>query len=159
MLKNEILQIPSVNGVTYASSFPGAEIDWHRTDITLGRENADYRYNSRIVAIGTEFIDVFGLTLMAGRNFNPDIESDAKAMLISEEASKMFGFSNYHEALGKLIFVGSRRFEVIGVLKNYHFKSLQEEIQPRSVYAGLSQRSEVCNENFDAGCFDNNFCD
>ena len=130
VLKSEILQIPSVSGVTYASSFPGAEIDWHRTDITLGRENADHRYNSRIVAIGTEFLDVFGLTLMAGRNFNPMIESDAKAMLISEEACKMFGFSNYEEALGKLIFVGSRRFEVIGVLKNYHFRSLQQEVQP-----------------------------
>ena len=130
VLKNEILQIPGVKGVTYASSFPGAEIDWHRTDITLGKENADYRYDSRIVSIGTEFLDVFELTLMAGRNFNPDIESDAKTMLINEKACKMFGFSNFDEALGKLVFVGSRRFEVIGVLKNYHFRSLQQEVQP-----------------------------
>jgi putative ABC transport system permease protein len=130
VLKSEILQMPNVNGVTYASSFPGTEIDWHRTDITLGRENADYKYNSRIIAIGTEFVDVFGLTLMAGRNFNPMIESDAKAMLISEAASKMFGFADYDEALGHLIFVGSRRFEVIGVLKNYHFRSLQQGVQP-----------------------------
>ena len=129
-LKNEILQIPTVTGVTYASSFPGAEIDWHRTDITLGQENTGYRYNSRIVAIGTEFIDVFDLTLVAGRNFDEDIEGDAKAMLISEHACKMFGFTSNDDALGKLIFVGSREFEIIGVLKNYHYRSVQEEIQP-----------------------------
>jgi putative ABC transport system permease protein len=130
VVKNEILHIPGVKGVTYASSFPGTEIDWHRTDITLGKENADYRYNSRMIAIGTEFIDVFGLTLMAGRNFNPDGESDAKAMIINEKACKMFGFSDFDNALGELVFVGSRRFEVIGVLKNYHFRSLQQEVQP-----------------------------
>ncbi len=112
--------------MTYASSFPGAEIDWHRTDITLGKENADYRYDSRIVPIGAEFLDVFALTLMAGKNVDPDIESDTKAMLINEKACKMFGFSNFDEALGKLVFVGSRRFEVIGVLKNYHFRSFSK---------------------------------
>ena len=128
--KNEILHLPSVTGVTYASSFPGSEIDWHRTDITLGEENALYRYNSRIISIGTEFLDVFNLDLLAGRNFNPDLESDRKTMVINEEASRMFGFDDRNEALGKIIFVGSRRFEIIGVIKNYHFRSLQYQLQP-----------------------------
>lgn len=128
--KNDVLQLSDVRGVTYASSFPGAEIDWHRTDITLGQENADFKYDSRIIAIGTEFLDVFKLPLVAGRNLNPEIESDKKAMLISEEASKMFAFNNPQESLGKLVFIGSRRFEVIGVVKNYHYRSLQSKIQP-----------------------------
>jgi putative ABC transport system permease protein len=128
--KNEIGRIAAVNGVTYASTFSGSEIDWHRTDITLGEENASYRYNSRIIAIGTEFLNVFKLPLVSGRNFNPEIENDQKAMLISGEASKMFGFSTPAEALGKLIFIGSRRFEVIGIVKDYHYRSLQNQIQP-----------------------------
>lgn len=128
--KNEVLRLPSVNGVTYASSFPGSEIDWHRADITLNEENAPYRYSSRIVSIGTEFLSVFNLTLLTGRNFNPDLESDKKAMLINEEATKMFGFKGVEDAIGKIIFIGSRRFEVIGVIKNYHFRSLQHQLQP-----------------------------
>lgn len=128
--KNEMLRLKDVSGVTYASSFPGAEIDWHRTDITLGQENADFRYDSRIVSIGTEFLDVFKVPLLAGRNFDPGLESDKKAMLLSEAASAMFGFPTYADALGKLVFIGSRRFEVIGVIKNYHYRSLQHKIQP-----------------------------
>jgi putative ABC transport system permease protein len=128
--KNEVLRLPSVNGVTYASSFPGSEIDWHRADITLNEENAPYRYSSRIVSIGTEFLGAFNLKLLTGRNFNPDIESDKKAMLINEEATKMFGFKGVEDAIGKIIFIGSRRFEVIGVIKNYHFRSLQHQLQP-----------------------------
>ena len=89
-----------------------------------------YKYNSRIIAIGTEFLDVFKLPLVTGRNLNPEMESDKKAMLISEEACKMFGFANPQAALANLVFIGSRRFEVIGVVKNYHYRSLQNEIQP-----------------------------
>ena len=128
--KNEILRMPSVTGVTYASSFPGSEIDWHRADITLNEENAPYRYSSRIVSIGTEFLDVFGLKVLAGRNFNPNLESDKKALLINEEACKMFGFTEKSNALGKIIFIGNRRFEVVGVINNYHFRSLQHQLQP-----------------------------
>jgi len=130
VFKNEILKLSSVQGVTNASSFPGKEIDWHRTDITLGEENAAYRYNSRIIAIGAEFLDVFGVGLVSGRNFDPALESDKKGMLISEEACKMFGFAQYNDALGKLIFIGSRRFEVIGVVKDYHYRGLQTRIEP-----------------------------
>ncbi|HMG91089.1 MAG TPA: ABC transporter permease [Chryseolinea sp.] len=129
-IKNEMLRLSSVKGVTNATSFPGKEIDWHRTDITLGEENASYKYDSRIVAIGTEFLDLFGVKLLTGRNFDPALESDKKAMLISEDASRMFGISSYADAIGKVIFIGSRRFEVIGVVGNYHFRTLQTRIEP-----------------------------
>jgi putative ABC transport system permease protein len=42
----------------------------------------------------------------------------------------MFGFSEIEDAMGKVVFIGSRRFEVIGVIKNYHFRSLQTQLQP-----------------------------
>jgi putative ABC transport system permease protein len=73
---------------------------------------------------------VFDLTLSTGRNFNPDFESDQKAMLVNGEAAAMFGFKKIDEAIGKIIFVGSRRFEIIGVVENYHFVSLQHKLQP-----------------------------
>lgn len=120
----------SVSGVTYASSFPGSEIDWHRADITLNEENAPYRYSSRIVSVGTEFFDVFNIPVLTGRNFLPDNEQDKKALLINEKASEMFGFNNISNAIGKVVFIGSRRFDIIGVIRNYHFRSLQHDLQP-----------------------------
>jgi putative ABC transport system permease protein len=129
-VKNEILKLSSVKGITNATSFPGREIDWHRMDIYLGEENVGFRYDSRIVAIGSEFLNMFEVPLVAGRNFNSELESDKKAMLISEEASRMFGFKSFEDALGKIIFVGSRRFEVIGVTKDYHQRTLQSKIDP-----------------------------
>jgi putative ABC transport system permease protein len=127
--KHDLQMLPNVRGVTYASTFAGTEIDWHRMDITLGQENATPRYDSRIVAVGTEFLDVFQLSLLDGRNFDAAPESDRKAMLISEAACRRFGFSTHAAALRKLIFVGSRQFEVIGVVKDYHYQSLQTGIE------------------------------
>ncbi len=126
----QLEQLPAVRGVTYGSSFPGAEIDWHRADIHLHEENAGYRYNSRIISIGTEFFDVFELPVLRGRNFDAHRESDKKAMLINEEACRMFGFASHQDALDKYIFVGSRKFEIIGVVKNYHYRSLHHALQP-----------------------------
>ena len=128
--RNEISKLASVKGVTYASSFPGSEIEWHRSDITLNEENDAYRYSSRIVSIGTEFLDVFDIPVVAGRNFLSDNENDKKALLINEKASEMFGFNNVTEAIGKVVFIGRRRLHIIGVIKNYHFRSLQHQLQP-----------------------------
>jgi putative ABC transport system permease protein len=128
--KTEILRVPSVTGVTYASTFAASEIDWHRTDITLGAENAENRYDSRIIGIGTEFLDVFDLKLISGRNFDSGREGDNRTMLINEEAHNMFGFKTFEDALGKLVFIGNRKFAIIGVVKNYHFRSFQYQVQP-----------------------------
>ncbi|MBL0744221.1 ABC transporter permease [Chryseolinea lacunae] len=128
--RQALLKMPGVEHVTYASSFAGEEIDWHRTDITLGAADAGYRYGSRIVGIGTEFLEAFDLPLLAGRNFDATNPRDTKTMLISEAALKMFGFETPAQALGQNVFVGSRQFEVIGVVRNYHFRALQTAIQP-----------------------------
>lgn len=139
--RNEILQIPTVTGITHASSFPGSEIEWHRTDITLGKEDADFRFNSRIISIGADFLDVFGLSLVAGRNFYSEFERDKQSVLINEESCKMFGFKNYEESLNKLIYIGERKFEIIGVVKNYHFRSFQYQMQPILYRRGSGQNS------------------
>jgi putative ABC transport system permease protein len=128
--KLAVSSLPGVQGVTYASSFPGNEIDWHRTDIKLREEEAVHRYDSRIISIGTDFIHVFQLPLLAGRNLDPSNENDNKAMLLSASAVRMFGFGSMDESLGEIVFIGSRRFEVIGVVDDYHYRSLQYAIEP-----------------------------
>jgi putative ABC transport system permease protein len=139
--RNAVIQIPAVRGITHASSFPGSEIDWHRTDITVGEENVGHRFDSRIIAIGYDFLDVFGLSLIAGRNFYSDSELDQRSMLINEEACRMFGFESYDQALNKLIFIGSKKCEIVGVVKNYHFRSFQHQMQPLLYLKGSGRNS------------------
>jgi putative ABC transport system permease protein len=133
---DEILKHSSIRAATHATSFPGAEIGWHRTDIKLQSEDSEHRYNSRIIAVGYNFLETFGLPLTAGRNFDPSIENDQRSMLLNEEACKMFGFQQSADALGKYVFIGSKKCEVIGVVKNYHYVSLQNKLQPILYFPG-----------------------
>jgi putative ABC transport system permease protein len=85
--------------------------------------------------VDENYIPTFGIKLSAGRNFSKDLASDSLAMLINETAARSFGW-NSSSAVGKTIIrVNSTRgtnvpFHVIGVIKDFHFKSLHQPITP-----------------------------
>ena len=142
-VKNEMLRLSAVKGVTNARAFRERKSIGIERILHLVKKMRRINTTVESVAIGTEFLDLFGVKLVTGRNFDPAIESDKKAMLISEDASRMFGFSSYDDAIGKVIFIGSRRFEVIGVVGNYHYRTLQTTDRASSLYAELSKRSSI----------------
>ncbi len=91
------------------------------------------------------FIGMFGLELIAGRNFSREMTTDAGvrnennrlidlALIVNEEAVKEFGWKSPEAALGKRLvrdpkakdFVGT----IIGVVKDFHFQSLRQPIAP-----------------------------
>jgi putative ABC transport system permease protein len=78
------------------------------------------------------YLDVLDLKLVAGRNFKVDRALDRDdALVINETAAAFFGW-NPQEAIGKRIDSPSKypAGEVIGVVKDYHQRGLQEKIGP-----------------------------
>ena len=79
--------------------------------------------------IDENYIDVYGMELMAGRNFSKDFSSDAKSgFILNETAAKALGWTP-EEAIGKE-FSYDGRATVIGVVKDFHMHSMHLEIQP-----------------------------
>ena len=66
--------------------------------------------------------------------------SDESAMLINEAAAKQFGFSSLEEGVGQRVFIGDRKFEIIGLVNNYHNLSLKEAIEPILYLVGSTRR-------------------
>lgn len=81
------------------------------------------------------FADTYGLELVAGRFFNPDMQSDTAAVIINETCARMVGWD---DPVGQRILVTSAPFQqrVIGVVKDFHQTSLHEEISPM-VFFGI----------------------
>ncbi|HVZ25645.1 MAG TPA: FtsX-like permease family protein, partial [Sediminibacterium sp.] len=85
--------------------------------------------------IDDQYIPTFGMQMAAGRNFQPDMPTDSAAMIVNEEAAHAFGWDN-GTAIGKTIIrQNSDRgfnvpFHIIGVVRDFHFKSLHEPITP-----------------------------
>lgn len=127
--KNELKKIPGVLQVATSASIPGGGYNWGtgmRRDGTAQEEEK----TGSVVWIDPDFIETYGITVLAGRAFNPEITSDMKAVLINEAALTAFGLGNAENALKERIILGSDTTAILGVLKNYHWNSLKTEHTP-----------------------------
>lgn len=90
-----------------------------------------------LVVIDEGFTETFDLSLSAGRAFSDELRNDTtESFLINESFARQMG---WHDPLGKRIeinfnpgtgIVEHKRGEVIGVIKDFHFESLHQSIEP-----------------------------
>jgi putative ABC transport system permease protein len=72
--------------------------------------------------------------MVAGRGFSREFATDTtQAMVLNEAAVKMFGYSSPQQAIGKRFKQWGREGKIIGVMKDFHFRSLQQPIKPLSM--------------------------
>ena len=75
------------------------------------------------------FINVFELELVEGRFYDERDENNALSFVINEAAKDYFKIENIHDA--KLTYKGNNeQYQVIGVVKDFHFEHLSQEIKP-----------------------------
>ena len=122
--KNTLLANKNIIHVSGASSIPGGVYDIG----LLWPQGSTFNeaLSVQMLYVDYDFIDTFGMGLLEGRDFSREFQGDMdRALLLNEEAKKRFGFETPQD---KVIFPG-RRY-VVGFLKDYHFKSLHQEIEP-----------------------------
>jgi putative ABC transport system permease protein len=90
--------------------------------------------NLDLYFVGFNFINQFKIKMVAGRGFSKEFGTDTtQAMVLNEAAVKLFGYTSPEQAIGKRFKQWGREGKIIGVMKNFHFRSLQEEIKPLSM--------------------------
>ena len=101
--------------------FRTTDYDWE------GREEGQ-QIDIILNLVDYDFIPLLGLELASGRNFSKEYPTDpATAYILNEEAVKKMGIE---DPVGKYFSYGKRKGTIIGVLKNAHFRSLHEKIEP-----------------------------
>ncbi len=99
-------------------------------------QECDETYRLRTVFTDFDYVETFGLEIVAGRNFSRNFSTDEEsAILLNETAVKALGCTN-EEALGKIIsntMMDSVKKQVIGIVKDYHFSSLKDKIEPLAI--------------------------
>ena len=119
VIKEKLLSNPQILSVAISQ---GSFMDFRGTGSHEVEENGikklvDWRY----LGIDDDFIDLFGLEIVEGRNI--DLSSTNYTCLINEKLFKYYGWESVE---GKRIFI--RDAEVIGVIKDFHFDKLHNEI-------------------------------
>ncbi|MFT3705196.1 MAG: ABC transporter permease [Agriterribacter sp.] len=76
-----------------------------------------------------DFIPTLGITLLAGSNFSPQKTNDTANYIVNETAVKRMGYTD-ENAIGKRIDMWGAKGRIIGVVKNFNFKSLNVGVEP-----------------------------
>lgn len=104
---------------------------------TVGGEGNGVAVNTQLWPTNQAYIPTMGMELVEGRNFDGQIASDSTAVILNEQAVKALGLTNPLEAKVKMKINRSEyEMHVIGVIKDFHYASMKESIQPVLLYKG-----------------------
>ncbi|MFT3948802.1 MAG: ABC transporter permease [Agriterribacter sp.] len=137
IFKQQIKQLPGVEDASSSRYTPTGD----RSNITALFPDATLNTHASMLTefwpVDEDYIKTMGMQLQAGRNFSVNTKTDSSAVIINEAAAKFLGFK---DPVNKTIYrnsIGEQQFTIIGVIKDFHFKSLRENITPVVLY--LSQ--------------------
>ncbi len=126
-IKAAFLQHPDVDAASASMLVPstdlwtyGVRVEATNEPMTLGTYKVD-----------TEFLETYGMEVVAGRWFSRTRPVDSTATVLNEEAARRLGFANPQDAIGtRLIWADRKTVDVIGVIRDFHVRSLREQIEP-----------------------------
>jgi len=132
--KSEFLKHPAISGVTASSDVPSSGTSGNMTRL-YGHED-EKEQMVHYFYVDTDFIPEYNITLLAGRMFKEnEASSSSLKCLINETALHSFGWEYPEQAIGeKILSIDINNFgtpvEIIGIIKDFHYKSLQNQIEP-----------------------------
>jgi predicted permease len=128
LLKAEFSRLPGVQLASLDGGGPGA--GGHGGTFLTVAANHDRNVDADCNKIDPNYLPLYGLTLVAGRNFFPADSSGG--YLINETAARSLGFHHPAEAIGNTLICGFGGLPgpVVGVLKDFHSGSYHEAIKP-----------------------------
>ncbi len=134
--REAVEQLPGVVSASGASTYPGQPSVMSIALRTAGK-NAQEAQNVKLGTVDIGFTEMLDLKLVAGRSFSRDITSDTSqnmpAIVLNETGVKKLGFTPatvidktlYFDFPGRI-----QSFRVVGVVKDFHFESLHQQIAP-----------------------------
>lgn len=131
-VRERLLKQPGISGVTHASRIPsGRLLDSRDARAEVNGNLKQINFRIADVSVDHDYLNTFGIALLAGRDFNRDLASDStESFILNESAIYTIGYSSPEEAIGNVYHYGEQKGTIIGVVKNFHFESLHQPISP-----------------------------
>lgn len=140
--KSELRNSPNILSLTSGYGLPG---DAFAGDgVKLATKDGEKEFPANLFIGDYDYIKTLGLHLIAGRDFSRNMSTDEQqAFIINETAVKTWGFGTPEKALGQPIAWNEwapkdttkpiKRGRVIGVVKDFHYKSLHEKVAATAI--------------------------
>jgi putative ABC transport system permease protein len=132
-LKNEIAALPNVLSTAMSSSVPGSGNPGAYSQVQNAKGDMQIA-NLDLYFVDFDYMKQYRMKMVAGRMFSRAYGTDTThSMIINESAARLFGYHSPQDAIGRNFSQWGRQGQIIGVVKDFHFKSLQTEIKPLSI--------------------------
>jgi putative ABC transport system permease protein len=126
VFKQEISAMPGIQAVTRTDQ-PPTSTGAHAYDMQWAGMAPNTKTVVIHVTVGYGFLKIMNLRLLEGRDFSPDYPTDTLGYIINETALKLIG---YKDPIGKPLSIFKTNGHIVGVIKDFHFKSLHDPIEP-----------------------------
>ncbi|MDB5024705.1 MAG: yknZ 4 [Mucilaginibacter sp.] len=132
--KQQVKQLPGVVNATLTGYLPTSQM--RSTTIFFGDATADQKKSifPQSWNVDEDYLSTLGMKITAGRNFSNQMPTDSTGLIINETAAKFLGFK---DPLNKILYRNTdgnrdhgKRYHIIGVVKDFNFSSLRENISP-----------------------------
>ena len=130
LYQNKVAQHSGVLAVSACETLFGAGF----SELSMEIESKEFKFH--YCQVGYDFIDTMGMKIIEGRDFSKELALDAEeAILVNRTFVKELGLES---PVGKTLGNPSRGYpynlKIIGVLEDYHFRSLHQEIYPSMLH-------------------------
>lgn len=126
VIEQSLAQLPQVKSFTYNSFLP-LSVGGSSADLSWEGKPDKLVVNTAPQVVGYDYVSTMGMAMKEGRDFSRDFASDSGAYVINETAARVMGMTH---PVGKQISFWKGKGTVIGVVKDYHFASMRENISP-----------------------------
>ncbi len=128
--KNQVEMNAQVISASFASVLPS--VDNIESNIFSEKGKSEQVLLKRIW-VDPDFQKTLNIKMVDGRFFSDEINSEKQNAIINEEAAKVFGWDNCNDKILYDYNNGGADYKVIGIVKNFHMKSLKEKAEPAIV--------------------------
>ncbi len=146
--KDQLLTDPRVENVTMSAFIPAGPTDSNMSGVYPGQQKESLR-RTLIYNIDPQYIPTMGMQVVQGRNFSEKF-NESENVIVNETTLKVFGLSG--NPIGQTLTMktdnegGEKSLSIVGVVKDFHFRSLHESIAPlimlNNPYGGLLIRAK-----------------
>ncbi len=155
--KQQVQQLGSVQSTTLSSFYPTPSGRNSNSFFEEGTTDQDKAIQMQTWGVDHDYVSTMGLKIISGRDFNRQFSTDSTAVIINESALAIIGKSA-QEVLGMRLSsqLGAENPEmstVVGVVKNFHFSSLKDDIGALSL--SISDFAGSMAVKLNAGDFNN----
>jgi ABC-type antimicrobial peptide transport system permease subunit len=128
IMAEEISAIPGVSDVATGTNVPVNMGNWQ----TLGKwdgNTANKKLKFHMMQVDDNYLDLLGMEIVEGRQL---LEGTARAEVILNEAA--VSMMEMSDPIGKSIWRNDTPFEIVGLVKDFHFRKLKDEVQPVFIF-------------------------